>query len=1374
MRNLKRALSLGLTATMISGLMVMGSSAASYADVTSEQNQEAIEVLKSVGIMTGDEKGNFNPEAKVTRNEMAVVMSNLMAYNVKTYANTSPFTDVPDWAEPYVAACYTNGITSGYDKVTYGGSDNVTTAQAALMVMKALGYFQFQSDFGADWQLSTVAQGNKIDLFEDVDAPVKEAINRNELAQLVLNALESGTVEADDNTIKVENGDTTVSAGKVKYNYITSTKDYAKAIKEVRSTSDTSDAGSYVVELGEKLYDGDLTKDRTGDDFGRPSNKWEYQAKEVGTYPDSADHTFTANVTSKALYNAIGKTAAENYDMNVYFNGEPVDKYGKGDLYKNKADDDSDFVAYADASDKAMTANGVITEVFVDGTDEVVTVAIMEQYAAEVLKVDAEDGTITLSGLSEGKVVDAKDEFEATEFAEDDIVIYTYANDKIQSVYAAEKIEGDVTSVRINTDANADGKNTDPGDGDRFTVGGTTYKYNKTMAKADKLGTDNVNNGVVAYLDAQGYVAYIDESAITYDYAYVLSMGNDQDKFDQDSHKGTTYYARLVLTDGTIVKVETDNKSSLAGHIVSYSKDKNDVYSLSSRSDKIAFATDLDVNNDKASFKANGKTYTANANTIFIVADSDPDSYDDYDFTVYTGVKNVPDIDGQGANTTATTDDTQAVVSVKEGTTNLAKVVYIEDADVSGAGQVIFAKANEKPKYTKDQDGKIFEIDVIIDGEAKTIEVKEGSTAARRLITDIDKTHALKLSDTQYLVALESITENADGLVTSVRLYDTNALVEEAAKRDADGIIYGTGMDKSKDDVVTLKKVNGTTDSRTYTWADGVVVAQYDDKSNSGEFESSKMSSIKKDDNDKYLAVMDDGVITGICTVYMADNDPSTPVGPDNSVVTNGDVTLNAVDADAKAMSVRMTADGKVTYSFKYEPAARAAAATVDYVETVLVNGKRDSSRTIQDAAVNADGYVDGSVNVNINKGDKVEIQISNVEASVPAMPDVSLDVSAVIANIMSAKYDQANGKVTVVAKTTDQPAGSKIDISYTLVDDRGNVTNGKAEDVVVSKAKTATFEITPKVSNNTTKLSITNVTVPAKTEAKWDVEYTAAEGITVDTEASTKTVKHATNQEIKLVVNAPENAAEVTVKYTVKIGSGKVGSVQTANDVAVTGGKAEVTISSQDCSNCDGAVVVNVTEVTSSKTSVAVNYTDNENLMDTSKANQTTVISGESKTIDFYVKVPTGASKMTVTYSVDGSTKTDTNITNDGKVQVTAATYAKNVAIKVLNVEVTEYALKAAGNKDVTITTSSLAKGGAAVEATVNVADHASHSTDKLKITYTVTNGTSDKKLENGKYTAVGAAVISSASEKVALGKITPDGKGEVTINIESVEFTK
>src|SRR5699024_2196949 len=234
MRNLKRALSLGLTAAMISGVMVMGSSAASYADVTSEDHVEAIEVLESVGIMIGDESGNFNPEQNVTRNEMAVVMANLMEYNVASYKDTSPFTDVPSWAEPYVAACWTNGITAGYSDTIYGGSDTVTTAQAALMLMKALGYFQYSSDFGGDWQLATTRQGNAIDLFVGVDSGVEQAMTRNDVAQLVLNTLKSGTVEAStDGSWTI--GDVTIN-NNVKYNYITSNADYAQSINTVTST----------------------------------------------------------------------------------------------------------------------------------------------------------------------------------------------------------------------------------------------------------------------------------------------------------------------------------------------------------------------------------------------------------------------------------------------------------------------------------------------------------------------------------------------------------------------------------------------------------------------------------------------------------------------------------------------------------------------------------------------------------------------------------------------------------------------------------------------------------------------------------------------------------------------------------------------------------------------------------------------------------------------------------------------------------------------------------------------------------------------------------------------------------------------------------
>ena len=100
MRNLKRALSLAMASVMLLGLMVVGTGA-SYKDVSSEDNIEAIEVLQAVGIMVGDENGDFNPDQNVTRNEMAVVMANLMDYRVASYSGTSPFTNVPSWAEPY-------------------------------------------------------------------------------------------------------------------------------------------------------------------------------------------------------------------------------------------------------------------------------------------------------------------------------------------------------------------------------------------------------------------------------------------------------------------------------------------------------------------------------------------------------------------------------------------------------------------------------------------------------------------------------------------------------------------------------------------------------------------------------------------------------------------------------------------------------------------------------------------------------------------------------------------------------------------------------------------------------------------------------------------------------------------------------------------------------------------------------------------------------------------------------------------------------------------------------------------------------------------------------------------------------------------------
>ena len=168
----------------------------------------------------------------------------------------------------------------------------------------------------------------------------------------------------------------------------------------------------------------------------------------------------------------------------------------------------------------------------------------------------------------------------------------------------------------------------------------------------------------------------------------------------------------------------------------------------------------LAVQNRVASISLAGTRYTANSNTIFIVADPDTDSYDDYDFTIYTGIKNVPDIDGNA--------NSQVVVATESGNSKVAKVVYIEDADVSGTGSVIFARADKNAKYVKDSNiGNYYEINAWQDGKSVTLKVKENSSAADALVKSPDTTYAVAASDSssnaKYLVALKSVAENSDG-----------------------------------------------------------------------------------------------------------------------------------------------------------------------------------------------------------------------------------------------------------------------------------------------------------------------------------------------------------------------------------------------------------------------------------------------------------------------------------------------------------------------------------------------------------------------------------------------------------------------------------
>ena len=532
MRNLKRALSLALATVMTLGLMVVGTGAVGYEDVTSEDNVEAIEVLQAVGIMTGDENGNFNPDNLVTRNEMAVVMSQLLNLNYNYYRGTNPFTDVPSWAAPYVAACAAEGVTSGIGDGLYGGDQNVTAAQAALMILKALGYFQYQADFEGDWQVTTIRQASYINLFDGIDASAEEALTRNQIAQLVLNGLKSNMVEFTGN-VGATIGDVVIGHNT---QYTARTNAAQKYNKIDVGTTNIAQNDQYYIQLGEELYDGDLElRNNSEDDFGRPSRTWVYDGEDIGTYAKTEliRVTYTEKVEGGDIYNDIGSTACD-YDLTYFVNG--VEKS------TSETKDVADILARRNETQVGTTGNGVLTEVYVDTNAEETTIVEIHTYLAQATS-DYNDRTeklslrVYLAVDKSGTTPDEKiinrsvdlDDFAGIEsYEKDDFVLVTFAGEdrEIKSIDDPEIISDvEISSYSVKGDDDEDVK-------EKYmmksiTVDGTKYSasadaaydaeclWNYKMSELKETTYDVI-------LDQNGYVVGLEKNSGSSNYAFVV------------------------------------------------------------------------------------------------------------------------------------------------------------------------------------------------------------------------------------------------------------------------------------------------------------------------------------------------------------------------------------------------------------------------------------------------------------------------------------------------------------------------------------------------------------------------------------------------------------------------------------------------------------------------------------------------------------------------------------------------------------------------------------------------------------------------------------------------------------------------------------
>lgn len=837
MRNLKRALSLALASVMLLGMMVVGTSAAAYPDVDSQDNLEAIEVLKAVGVMTGDNNGNFNPDANVTRNEMAVILCTLLGL---TPGGSHPFNDVPEWAAPYVAACYNNGIIAGVSATQFNGDASVTAVQAGLMTMKPLGYFGHAGEFADDWKIATVKQADKIDLYKGINAYTDQNMNRNDVAQMVLNALEctiqvvteEGGMSVDGNGISVV----------VKPTYKYEDADNRDG-KDYRGSSATA-AQKSTMQLCEKLFGTDLKKNTdTVDDFGRPSTEWTYDTTTIKS-PKASDVTYTKKVEGGDIYKDLGRVTVDHIEY-----------------YNNSASTSAVPAKFAVANSNSVEIGnkGTLTEVYYDKDSKTATIVSIDYYLAKAAedyndKDENVDVTVYSHDVSSA-TLDLEDFSIIETIKEDDYLVVTISDDEVKSVAPAEMVENAVvSSARKNENVTADGT--------KYEYNGVSKGASEALGNGLMTGSSSYDlngDGYNLYLDPNGYVLGVegyDGGTNVEDYIFIKEVGNSA--FDK--------IAKALFTDGSTKTITVDkytnggtdidhvawNNATVANQFYTFKTDSDGNYELTaipvaaSNDKKVAQdktgdnVADLDNmaqpirNHTTPSNVLSGHAYAGIASTVFIAKDK-----------VFTGVKNAPEVKGTTVYYVLDENDRLMIVytadkgSTSTGADDLVYILTDNPTETKDGDDTYYVypaiKNGEEVDLEANDNGMapgLYEIETYTDGRADLVAPINGTTVTNDLVHYLGfissashKDGTLTLGGSSFLLADNAKFFTIDG--TTVKTISAGG-VERAVTKD--GFTIATAVEVSSSDdniniVYLAKSGSSGVDFNTTTSAGAVNTA---------------------------------------------------------------------------------------------------------------------------------------------------------------------------------------------------------------------------------------------------------------------------------------------------------------------------------------------------------------------------------------------------------------------------------------------------------------------------------------------------------------------------------------------------------------------
>ena len=586
MRNLKRALSLLLAVVMVIGMMVVGASAASYTDFSDKGeivNKDAVSMLTTLGIIEGKPDGSYAPGEGVDRAQMAKMISVIMNQgtdNSALYENSpTGLTDIAsNWAKGHINYCYTTGIIAGRGNGTFDPSAGVTAVEAAKMLLVAAGYDPKTEGLeGSDWAINTNALASRLGIFRSFTKDVTQALNRDDAALLIYNALDVEMIEKYENGYAIAYNDsrTILSAmyGVYKVEGVVLGNEYA-----VLNGTDYDESmmdGKTLLAAGYKIIASTTSNTMVEDPATKKDTTFnmetpvEYLGKTVTMYVRK--DTILANsevlgVTLNEKANTIVTSVANETDMKDLLKGTGISlKSNETEYYVNygivkNEDAANDILKLDRKSTVTPNSNGIELEIIDNDNDGVAEYVLWVQEDLTVItSLNEKKETIAfgsdtdkdITSYNKGRAIDLEDVTLYDGAEEGDIVLVrTYGGHYYVS--QPEVVTGEMESYSSNKTKEqwikVDGTEYKPS---FINVSGEGYAeefYTFDVTECAKDGGVQWDTKYDFYLDSNGYVAAFKPAEKTVNnYALILESGYMPGAFASD----TTAKVTALLSDGT-------------------------------------------------------------------------------------------------------------------------------------------------------------------------------------------------------------------------------------------------------------------------------------------------------------------------------------------------------------------------------------------------------------------------------------------------------------------------------------------------------------------------------------------------------------------------------------------------------------------------------------------------------------------------------------------------------------------------------------------------------------------------------------------------------------------------------------------------------